>query len=503
MKRATLRSDARCGGIGRSVALCAAAILGGCTVGPDFHTPAPPAATAYLPGGGPVPTVSASGKDGGPQRFLMGKAVDAHWWGLFGSPTLDALETEAIRNNPTLAAAQATLRQAHELHLAQRAATLPSVQASASALRQKNSETLASPLTSNAQSYSLYAAQFDATYVLDLFGGQRRLIEAAAAEEQYQHFQVDAAYLALTTNVASTALQIAGLRAQIAAANAAIETDRRMLETNRRMATAGEGSSVDVANAETALEQAEQGMPALQKQVDQLTDQLAILVGRTPADMRALDLDLSQVRLPEDLPLSLPSDLVRQRPDIRAAEASLHIASAQVGVATAARLPNIVLNGTLGGNSTAIGNLFSAGNSLWTIGAGVTQPVFDAGALRHQQKAAEAAFDAAKAQYREAVLAGFQNTADVLQAIEADAVTLRHAALACAASARAADIARTQYTKGETGSLPALAAEATDQQNAQTLVQARAARYADTIALIQALGGGWWNNPDVSGETHQ
>ena len=483
--------------------LCAAATLSGCTVGPNFHEPAPPATGSYLSTGAPAPTPSAQGPDGVVQYFVAGKAVDGRWWSLFGSPALDALEAEAIRNNPTLAAAQAALRQAHELHLAQRAATLPSIQATASALRQKNSETLASPLTSNAQSYSLYAAQFDATYVLDLFGGQRRMIEAAAAEEDYQHFQVEGAYLALTTNVASTALQIAGLRDQIAAANQAVETDRRMLEINRRMAAAGEGSSADVANAETALEQAEQGVPALQKQVDQLNDQLAILVGRTPAEMRSLALDLAQVRLPEDLPLSLPSDLVRQRPDIRAAEASLHIASAQVGVATAARLPNIVLNGTLGGNSTAIGNLFSAGNSLWTIGAGVTQPVFDAGALRHQQKAAEAAFDAAKAQYREAVLAGFQNTADVLQAIEADAVTLRHAALARAASARAADIARTQYAKGETGSLPALAAEAIDQQSAQTLVQARAARYADTVALIQALGGGWWNNPDVSGETHQ
>lgn len=434
--------------------------------------------------------------DGTVQRFVAGQAVDSHWWTLFGSPALDALEAEAIRNNPDLAAARAALREAHELRLAQRAAGLPAIQSTASALRQKNSDTLASPLASNAQSYSLYAAGLEATYVLDFWGGHRRLVEAAAAQEDYQRFQMEAAYLALTTNVASTALQIAGLGAQIAAAEAAAATDRRMLEINRRMVTAGESSSLDVASAESALEQAEQGIPALRKQIDQLNDQLAILVGRPPAEMQKLQLDLADVHLPADLPLSLPSALVRQRPDIRAAEANLHAASAQVGVAIAARLPNIVLNGNLGGNSTAIGNLFSMGNGLWSIGPSVTQSIFDAGALRHQQKAAEAALDQAKAQYRSAVLAGLQNTADVLQAIETDADALDHAARASAATRRSADIARTQTAKGETGSLTALTAEAADQQSQQALVQARAARYADTVALIQALGGGWWNRPE-------
>lgn len=496
MVRATLRSNARRGPVGRWTLLCAALALGGCTVGPDFHEPAPPTTDHYLANGAPAPTVSAPGPDGTAQLFVAGQAVDGRWWTLFGSSALDALEAEAIRNNPDLAAAQAALRQAHELRLAQRAAGLPSVQATASALRQKNSDTLASPLASNAQSYSLYAAGLEATYVLDLWGGHRRLVEAAAAQEDYQRFQMEAAYLALTSNVASTALQIAGLRAQIATAEAAAATDRRMLEINRRMMAAGESSSLDVASAESALEQAEQGIPALRKQVDQLNDQLAILVGRTPAAMQALALDLADVHLPADLPLSLPADLVRQRPDIRAAEANLHIASANVGVAIAARLPNIVLNGNLGGNSTALGTLFSMGNSLWSIGPSITQPIFDAGALRHQQKAAEAALDQAKAQYRSAVLAGFQNTADVLHAIGADADTLDHAARARAATARTADIARNQAARGETGSLTALTAEAVDQQSEQALVQARAARYADTVALIQALGGGWWNRPE-------
>jgi NodT family efflux transporter outer membrane factor (OMF) lipoprotein len=489
--------------IGGRLALFAALATAGCTVGPNFHSPAPPPATSYLPGGAPAPAIGAPGPDGTAQRLVAGAAVDSHWWTLFKSPALDALEDEAVRHNADLAAARAALRQAHELRLAQRAVGFPSIGASASALRQKNSETLASPLFSNAQRYTLYAAQLEATYVLDLFGAQRRLVEAAAAQEELQRFQVEAAWLALTSNVASTALQIAALKSQIAAANAAVAADRRIVDITRHMVALGETSSADLAAAEAALEQAEQGVPPLQKQVGQLNDQLAILVGRTPAEMEAPRLDLAEVRLPADLPLSLPSALVRQRPDIRAAEANLHIASAQLGVAIAARLPSLTLNGNLGGNSTAIGTLFSNSNSLWSISGSVTQPVFDFGALRHRQRAAEAALDQAKEQYRAAVLAGFQNTADVLQAIAVDAETLRHATLARDAAARSADIARAQLAKGEAGALPALTAEAADQQSEQVLVQARAARYADTVALLQALGGGWWNGPQASGEAHR
>lgn len=487
-------------GFDRGRALLPLFLVAGCTVGPNFHSPGPPKVDGYLPAGSPASTPSAPGPDGAAQHFVRGMAVDGRWWALFGSPTLDALEDEAIQHNPNLAAAKEALLQARELRLAQRAAGFPTIQGSASAVRQKNSYTIASPLTSNAQNYTLYAAQLEATYVLDIFGGHKRLLEATAAQEDYQRFQMEAAYLALTSNVASTALQIAGLRAQIAAANAAVAADRQTWDVTRRMYARGESSSIDVAGAESAVEQAEQGIPALQKQVDQLDDQLAILVGRTPAELQRLQLDLADLRLPPDLPLSVPSELVRQRPDVRAAEASLHVASAQVGVAIAARLPSLSLDGTLGGNSTALGTLFSAGNSLWSIGGSASQTLFDAGALRHQQKAAEAALVQAQEQYRAAVLTAFQNTADALQAIDADAQTLRHAALARDATARTAEIARMQVAKGEKGSLVVLAAEAADQQSRQTLVQARAARYADTVALLQALGGGWWNNPQASGE---
>jgi len=489
--------------LSRRLILVAAIVPGGCTVGPDFHSPAPPAVDHYVSGGSPSPTAAAPGADGASQHFVAGAAIDAKWWTLFGSPTLDALEEDAIRHNADIGAARAALRQAHEMHLAQRASLFPTIQAGASAYREKNSYTIASPLSSNAQTYTLYAAQFEASYVLDLFGGVRRQIEASTAQEDAQRFQVEATYLALTSNVASTVLQIAALRSQLEAANAAVATDRRIADVTRRMYAAGESNSGDVASAENAQEQAEQAIAPLQKQIDQSNDQLAVFLGRTPAEIQALRIDLADVRLPADLPLSLPSELVRQRPDIRAAEANLHIASAQVGVAIAARLPSISLVGTLGGNSTTLGSMFSAGNDLWTIGGSVSQTVFDAGALRHQQKATEAALAQAKEQYRGTVLTAFQNTADVLMAIESDAGNLRHAVLASAALARSADIARNQVKLGEAGSLAALNAEVAEEQGRQALIQARAARYADTVALFQALGGGWWNNPHATEETHE
>jgi NodT family efflux transporter outer membrane factor (OMF) lipoprotein len=411
---------------------------------------------------------------------------------------LDALEDEALKRNADLAAAQAALRQAHELYLAQRAARFPTVQLAASASREKNSETLASPLSSNAQTFSLYSAQFEVTYVLDVFGGRRRQVEALAAQADVQRFQADAAYMALTTNVASTVLQIAGLNAQLSAAQDNVAAYRRMLEVTRRMQALGELSTAEVAAAESALAQAEQTVPALRKQMGQLDDLLAVYLGRTPAEATVTRIDLSAIRLPTELPLSLPSDLVRQRPDVRAAEANLHAASAEVGVAIAARLPSFSLNGSLGGTSTELATLVSDGNGLWSVGGSAAHTLFDAGALRHQQKAAEASLAQAQAQYRRALLTAFQNTADVLQAIAYDAETLKHAAVAFDAAAKSRAIAQDQFKRGQVSSLTALAAEAADHQAQLALVQARAARFADTVALVQALGGGWGTTPGAA-----
>ncbi len=469
----------------------AASALAGCMVGPNYHQPPAPSVDHYLPN--PLLAGTAPGPGETPQQFIAGRAVDDHWWGLFGSAKLDALEDEALRRNPNLAAAQAALRQAHEVWLAGRASMFPTIQLAASAARSKNADTLASPLSSNAQTYSLYSGQFNISYVVDVFGGQRRQVESLAALADVQRFQAGAAWLALTTNVASTALQIAGLKPQLDAAEANVAAYRRMLEITHHMQALGEASNLDVAAAESALEGAEQAEPPLRKQIGQLTDVMAVYLGRESANLPALQLDLSDFRLPAQLPVSLPSELVRRRPDVLAAEAGVHAASAQVGVAAAARLPSFQLTGALGGTSTAIDTLVSNGNSLWSVGGSAAQTLFDAGARRHQQKAAEAALDQARAQYRGAVLAALQNTADVLQAIVEDARTLDHAARAADAAERSRTLSQTMFERGQVGALTALTGEAAWRQAQLVLVQARAARFADTVALYQALGGGWWS----------
>jgi NodT family efflux transporter outer membrane factor (OMF) lipoprotein len=469
--------------------------LNACTVGPDFRQPPAPAAERYT--ATPLPAKTVPGPGETPQQFVVGGPVEAHWWQRFGSPQLDALEEEALKHNADIAVAQAALHQAQELWLAGRAAMFPSIQFAASGARVKNADILASPLASNAQTYSLFAGQFNITYVLDVFGGQRRQIEALAAESEVQTFELQAAYLALTTNVASTTLQIASLNSQLTAAEANAAAYRRMLDITRQMQRHGEASAGDVAVAENALEQAQQSLPALRKQIAQLNDLLAIYLGRESANLPPVQLDLSAFQLPPALPVSLPSDLVRQRPDVRASEAALHAASAQLGVATAARLPSFELTGALGGTSTALRTLLSNGNTFWSAGGSLAQTIFDAGALRHQQKAAAAALDQAGAQYRSTVLGAFQNTADVLHAVVEDADALDHAGRAAEAATRSFDLAQTEFQHGEVSALVALNAQTVAGQAQLGLLQARTARYADTVALYQALGGGWWS----SGET--
>lgn len=462
-----------------------------CAVGPEFRRPDPPTVQGYLPSGAPPQTAAATDAAGAAQRFAVGAGVRRRWWSLFGSPKLDALEDEALARNNDIAAADAVLRQARELYLAQQSALLPTVQIAANASRVRNAGVLASPLSSNAQTYSLYGAQFNVGYVLDVFGGQRRQLEAMGAQVENQRFTAQAVYLTLTANVANTAIQLASLSDQLAAVRQNIGAYSRLLDLTRQMQALGEASTVDVASAESALEQAKQATPPLEKQIGQLQDLMALYLGRPSAQAPLLSLALADFKLPADLPLSLPSDLVRQRPDVRAAEANLHAASAQVGVAVAARLPSLNLTGTLGGASTAIDTLFSGQNILWSVGAGAAGTVFDGGALRHRQRAAEAGLDQAKAQYRAAVLTAFQNTADVLQSIDKDADALQHASLTAAAAERSAKLSHTLFEHGQVGALPALNADAAAYQAQSALIQARAARFTDTIGLFQALGGGW------------
>jgi len=477
-------------GLVRAALVGAAGALASCTVGPNFQTPAPPAIDRYT--SAPLPAETASGVGGGAaQRFAVGSAVASRWWTLFGSARLDALEDEALKSNSDIQSARAALAQAREAYLAQRAAQFPTAELAANATRAQNSATIAPVLSSNAEIYSLYTAQLNVSYVVDVFGGLRRQTEAAAAQAENQRFLTEAVYLTLTANVANAALQLASLDTQMDDTRRIIDADRRTLDITRRRLRLGEASSADEAAAQTTLEQAEQLAPPLQKQIDQERDLLAVLVGRAPSNAPADNLKVADFQLPLELPVALPSDLVRQRPDVRAAEANLHVASAELGVATAARLPSFTITASPGGASSQVATLFSNGNGFWSIGGGLSQTVFDAGALHHKQKAAAAALDQAKAQYRSAVLTALQNTADVLQAIVDDAQGLRHADAAAAAAARSLRLAEADFEHGQTGILPVLSAQAAERQARVTLSQASTARYVDTIALYQALGGGW------------
>jgi NodT family efflux transporter outer membrane factor (OMF) lipoprotein len=466
--------------------------LCGCAVGPNFHQPAAPTVATYTR----APLAPVTGGDGG-QTFVWGQDVEASWWTKFGSTALDDLVTRALKANPDLESAKAALRAARETYLAQRGALLPSVGADYNVSRQQASGTPAPPLASNNNLFTLHTAQVVVTYAPDIFGGLRRQIEGAKAEAEAQRFETQAAYLTLTANVVAGAIQEASLARQRTATVRVIEAETQILTAFRRQKALGQASGLDVAGQEAALAQAEALLPPLDKQLAQQRDQMAYLTGRTPSEAAEATIDLDRLTLPSALPVSLPSILVAHRPDIRAAAANLHAASAQVGVAIAARLPAFNLMASAGGSSTALSSLFSQGNGFWTLSADAAQPLFEGGALLHRQRAAEAAFAQAKAQYRGAVLGAFQNVADTLEALKADSQAESAAVRAETSAEAALSITRRQLAVGQVAAPAVLLAEQTYQEALVTRLQARASRYADTVALFQALGGGWWNRPDV------
>jgi NodT family efflux transporter outer membrane factor (OMF) lipoprotein len=416
--------------------------------------------------------------------------VDAQWWRAFGSPELDAMVDEALKANPDLKSADAALRQAQDLFKAQQGALFPSVDAGYQAEQAKNSLTNAPPLADNSEFYSLHTAQLAVSYPIDVFGAVRRGTEAAKAQAEAARFQYQAARASLIANVAVAAFQQAALARQVDAARLTAEDARRALELTRKQAELGELGQADVASQEAALAQAEQALPPLQKSLAQQRSALAILLGREPGQGAPGDLDLDHLTLPAQTPYLMPADLVRRRPDVGAAEANLHAASAQVGVAIAARLPNIVLGATAGGASTQLRDVLTSDNSFWSLSAGFTQPIFEGGALRQRQKAAEAALDQAKAQYRSTVLQALKNVADALDGLARDAQAFKAAQTAEAAGRRSLAYARASRQAGEVGVLQELSAEQTYAQAQAALAAADAARYADTAALFQALGGG-------------
>ena len=476
-----------------AVAAVIGGVLGGCTVGPNFKTPVPPATSGYSKE--PLPSqIGADASHAEAQRFVMGMDIPGQWWTLFHSTALDDLVQEALRKNPTVAAAQAALRAANETTAAQRGTYLPALQANYSFSRQRNAVgTLAPTLSSGAPIFSLHTAQVSVSYVFDVFGANRRQVEALQAQADSQHFQLEATYLTLAANVVTAAIEEAALRAQIAATNDIVRSEREAAQILRHLYQLGSIAMTDVMAQEAALAAAEATLPPLQKQLAQERHLLTALAGRFPDDEPAAEFELSSLALPEDLPVSLPAKLVRQRPDVLSSEAQMHTASADVGVAIASLLPQITLSAAEGGASTDLSSLLASGNTFWTAGASLTQTLFEGGALLHRKRAADAALDAAGAQYRATVLGAFQDVADTLTALrlDADAVNANYTAERAAASSL--EVARHNLELGSVSYLAVLNAEQTYQQAALALVQARASRLADTAALFQALGGGWWN----------
>ncbi len=467
-----------------------ALLLAACAVGPNFHRPAPPPVRGYLPE--PLPdatTGSASGPASGAQSFVAGRSITERWWQAFGSASLDGLIQQALGANPTLSAAQASLREALEHAAAQRGAYWPQLQANLAASRQRNGDVLSPTLNSGSPLFNLYTPQLSVSFVPDLLGGNRRQVESLQAQADAARFELDATYITLIDNVIAAAVQAAALREQIQATDHVVALDREILQVLHHSLELGAISEADVDPQETALAQAEATLPPLKQQFEVQRHLLAALTGHLPPDAPQLSLGLDQFTLPSQIPLGLPSTLVERRPDVLAAEAQLHAATAEVGVATANLLPQFTITAGVGSTATLVSELFKSGTGFWSVGGNLSQTLFDGGTLIHTRRATIAAMDAAGATYRFTVLAAFQNVADALTALSADAAVLEASSRAAQAAQSSLTIARSQLRLGSINSLALLLAEQAYEQTQLAWITARMNRLADTAALFQALGG--------------
>jgi NodT family efflux transporter outer membrane factor (OMF) lipoprotein len=474
------------------------ALLAGCAVGPNFKRPPAPEVSDYVPTPLSDTTSIPNTVAGEPQRFASGADIAADWWTLFHSAPLNELIDRSLSSNHDLKAARAALTVAKENMLAQRGAYFPSVSANFDATRQSQSEQISPVLNSNTFIYNLYTPQVSVSYVPDVFGLNRRTVESLAAQEQEARFQMIATYTTLTSNVVVAAIQVGSTQMQIDATHELIDSAEKTLKILRYQLDKGYAGGLDVAAVEAQLAQFAATLPPLIKQEAQLRDQLAVLAGRFPSQAPAVNFDLATLQLPQDLPVSLPSTLVAQRPDVLQAEANLHDASAKIGIAIANRLPNIVLTANAGSSAAQMSQLFNSGTGFWGIGASVTAPIFQGGQLLHQERAAKAAYEQAAEQYRSTVLTAFQNVADTLTALEQDADAVKAAANAADSTKVTLDLTQRQLQKGYAGYLALLSAQQAYQQARISLIQAQGNRFADTAALFQALGGGWWNRTELA-----
>lgn len=476
-------------------------LLAACVVGPNFKKPVAPDVSNYTET--PVSNTSSTGNvtSGEAQHFVRNIDIPGEWWALFHSRPLNDLIARSLKANPDIKAAQAALKVAHENVLAQKGAFYPSIAGSFSAGRHKTSKEVSPFTASGALYYNLYTPQVTVSYVPDVFGLNRRTVESLKAQAEQARFALIAAHITLSANVAAAAIQEASLRAQIDATLQLIAINSNLVQVVRNELAKHAATNADLAAQESQLAQINATLPPLLKQLAQQRDLLAALSGGFPSQDFAGKFELLNLQLPQKLPVSLPSELVEQRPDVRQAEENMHSASAQIGIAVANRLPNFNLSADAGTMALTAAKIFSAGAGFWDLGASVTQPIFQGGTLLHKERAARAAYVQAAEQYRSTVLTAFQNVADTLQALQHDADALKAAAAAADAAKVTFELTRRQLETGahsEASQLALLNAEQTYQQATISLVQAQANRYADTAALFHSLGGGWWHRADLA-----
>lgn len=464
-------------------------LLTGCTVGPDFVPPQQPQDNAYT--AKPVDLAVPDSKET-EQHLALGRKISGDWWELLHSPQLSKVLTQAVADNKTLEAAKFTLAQAQETVNQAAGQQYPQINLAAGVSRQRSS--LANQGFNQPSSiFNLYTIGPNLSYTLDLFGGIARQIEQQEAQAQFQDYQLDAAYLTLTGNAVNQAVQIASARAQIKAVEEIIADDERNVNSIQTQLSVHEATRIDLESAQSQLETDRTLLPPLRQQLSVAQDALSVLIGKAPAEWTPPDFDLTEFSLPQELPVSLPSELVHQRPDVLAAEAELHAASAAVGVATAQLYPNITLSASFTQEALTTGPLFAGISSLWSIAGNMTAPLFHGGQLAAQKRGAEDAFKATLAKYQQTVLTSFGQVADALQALAHDAELVNGQQRALAAAQASADLTRTSYEAGNASVLQVLDAERLLQQARLGYVKATAQRYQDTAQLFIAMGGGWWD----------
>jgi len=460
-------------------ALAVLAAATGCKVGPDFKPQPPPTVAQF--GAAPLPPAVA----GEAQRFLQGARVERRWWTTFGSPELTRRVERAFANSPTVASAQAAVRRARQNVVAAGGALWPSADLAGGFDRQK-----LGPGQGSTSPYSTYSATLSVSYTLDLFGGARRGLEGAQAQVDLSQWLLDGTYLSLAANVAAATIQEAALREQLQAARDVTGLLEEQAALTGRQLAIGAKAEGDLLAVQAQLAAARSALPPLGRQLEAVRNQLAVYLGALPSEAGAGAVALDDLKVPAELPVSLPSQVVAGRPDIQAAQALLHAATANVGAATAARLPQLTLGGAFGPQALRFQDLLKGDSVAWNLSAGVFQPLFRGGALQARQKGAEAGLDQALADYRQTVLVAFANVADALDALQFDAQALRAEQDAEAAAARSLTLVQAQYRLGAASYLQLLEATRAWHLARQGLIRARAAQLGDTTALYAALGGG-------------